>query len=117
MNSFYSSFIEKFTKDVRFKNIKLTFTEDRRKCYKNRKEYELKILRIVTQIDVNNELFLRTLGFRINYVLEEKSVEIVTNSGYKKKKVNDLDYKKISLFIYESIEDLKRKDLSISKIL
>lgn len=117
MKSFYNEFIKKFTKDVRFKNVKLTFTEFRRKCYKNKKELEVKGLRIVTQVDVNNELFLRTLGFRIKYVVEENSVEVITNLGYKKKKFKDLDYKKISLFIYESIEDLKRKDLSILKIL
>lgn len=117
MNSFYAELINKFNKDVRLKDVKLSFTEGRRKCYKDREELEVKILRVVAQIDVNNNLFLKTLSFRINHILEDDFTEVITSSGYIKKDFEGLDYKKISLFIYESINDLKRKDLSIREVL
>lgn len=117
MNSFYVEFIKRFNKDARFKDCKLSCTEHRKKSYKDGKELEVKILRVVVQINIKNSLFLKTISFRINYILEENSTEVVTNSGYIKKKYKDLDYGKISLFIYESIKDLKRKDLSIIEVL
>ena len=89
----------------------------RRKTYKNGKEYELKILRIVVQTKAEGSSFLRTFSFRINHIIEENSAEVVTNLGYIKKEFSELDYKKISQFIYESVKDLKRKELSIREVL
>lgn len=117
MSSCYAEFIDKITKDIRFRDTKFSFTEYWRKCYKNKEEHEIRTLRIVLQVDVKNGLFLRTHSFRINYNLDDNSTEVVTNLGYVKEQYTELDYKKISLFIYESIEDLKRKDLSIRKVL
>ncbi|MBD7910644.1 hypothetical protein [Clostridium cibarium] len=113
MKNFYIEFINKLRKDYRFKEMELSFTEDRRKYYKDREELELKTLRIVVKVDVNNGLFLKSYGFRINHILEENLTEIVMDNGYIKKKIKGLNYNTISSIIYEkSVKDIKGKDFS-----
>lgn len=118
MKSFYIEFIDKLRKDCRFKDMELSFTEDRRKYYRSGKVSELKILRVVLKVDVKNKLFLKSNSFRINYIVEENQTELVMNNGHIKKKLKGLSYSTISSSIYEKLmKDIKRKDLSTIVVL
>lgn len=118
MKNFYVEFIKKLIKDCRFKDMELSFTEDRRKYYKEGKVFELKILRVALKVDVKNGLFLKTYGFRINHIVEENLTEIVMDNGYTKKKVKGLNYNTISSIIYEkSVNNIKGKGLGTTVVL
>ncbi|MDS0528028.1 hypothetical protein NNC19_20240 [Clostridium sp. SHJSY1] len=118
MKNFYIEFINKLMKDFRFKDMELSFTEDRRKYYKEGKVFELKILRVALKVDVKNGLFLKTYGFRVNHIVEDNLTELVIDNGYTKKKIKGLNYSIISSMMFEkSTKDINRRDLSTTLVL
>lgn len=118
MKDYYVEFIEKMIKDIRFGNMKISFTEHRRKCYEQGNEKEMKILRIVIRVNEKNGLFLKTHSFRINHILEDNLTEVVSNCGYNREVLEGLNYKKISSILYKKVRRNHEKDEStLSKVL
>lgn len=118
MKDYYVEFIEKMLKDIRFGDMRISFTEHRKKCYKQGKEKEMKILRIVIGVKEKNGLFLKTYSFRINHILEDNLTEVVTNCGYNSEVLEGLNYKKISSILYKKIiRNHVKDDSTLSKVL